>query len=384
MVGYDSNSTNYRLLDMETKRITTSRHVVFQEDVAEKGKPKKYWAVMNMPVIENHEDKEHPEVIDEDDEMVEEEIEEAEEQEQTAHRLRDRSNLRKPARYEAHCRELEVPQSIEEALTGSEAKEWQMAIDEEIAVMEENNTWKAVDQLPENHKAVSSKIVFKKKLDSQGRVEKCKARLSARRYTQRPGIDYKETFAPLIKFESIRILLALAAKEDWEIAQFDIKTAFLNGNLDEEIYMELPTCVKNGKSLVRLIKSIYGLKQSLRQQNKRFDKFLKRFEFKASSADRYVYIGEVRNVKVILALYVDDGLLMSISSIALSKVMDRLRNEFEITIGNNQYFVGLELKRDRSKRKLFIGQSNYLRCVIDKFNMTRKHLQNIILICQRR
>lgn len=149
---------------------------------------------------------------------------------------------------------------------------------------------------------------------------------------------------------------------------------FLNADLDEEIYMELPACVvKKGKSLVRLTKSIYGLKQSSRQWNKRFDKFLKRFEFKASSADSCVYIGKVRNVQVILALYVDDGLLislLSISSIALLEIMDRLKNEFEITIGNNQYFVGLELKRDRLKRKLFIGQSNYMKRVIDKFNMT--------------
>lgn len=165
--------------------------------------------------------------------------------------------------------------------------------------------------------------------------------------------------------------MALAAKEDWEIAQFDIKTAFLDGDLDEEIYMKLPDCVNNnGRPYVRLTKSIYGLKQSSRQWNKKFDKFLKRFEFKANSADRCVYIGKVKNAQVILALYVDDGLLMSKSAIALFEIMNKLKNEFEITIGNNQYFVGLELKRDRSKRRLFIGQSNYLRRVIDKFNMT--------------
>lgn len=134
--------------------------------------------------------------------------------------------------------------------------------------------------------------------------------------------------------------------------------------------MELSSCVvKNGKPFVRLTKSIYGLKQSSRQWNKKFDKFLKRFEFKASSADKRVYIGRVKNAQVILTLYVDNGLVMSISLVSLLEVMDRLKSEFEITIGNNQYFVGLELKRNRSRRKLFIGQSNYLRRVIDKFNM---------------
>lgn len=162
MVGYDSNSTNYRLLDMETKEITVSRHVVFHEEVAKKGKSRKNWPILDMPIIKDHEDEENlevineedpevineenPEVIGEDDEMIEEEIEGAKEQKQIDYKLRDRSNLRKPSRYESHCMELEVPQSIEEALTGPEAKEWQrMTIDEEIAAMEKNNTWKTVD-----------------------------------------------------------------------------------------------------------------------------------------------------------------------------------------------------------------------------------------------
>lgn len=112
--------------------------------------------------------------------------------------MRDRSKLRKPASYEAHCIELKESQNVEEVLTGSEAKKWQITIDEEIAAMNKNGTWKSVDQLPKSHKAGSSKIVFKKKLNNQGQVEKYKDRLVARGLTQRLGIDYKETFAPVI------------------------------------------------------------------------------------------------------------------------------------------------------------------------------------------
>lgn len=373
MVGYDSNSTNYRLLDMKTKKITISRHVDFNEETTEREKSKKYWSVVDMPVS-TVEDDEEKEIINEEYETIEEEAEQfdkSEEQTTGGPKLRDRSKIKKPARYESHCIELDEPQNVEEALAGPEAKEWQIAIDEEMTAMENNNTWIPVDNLPKGCKAVTSKIVFKKKLNNLGQVERYKARLVARGFTQRPGIDYTETFAPVIRYESVRVLLSLAAKEDWDIVQFDIKTAFLNGDLEEEIYMELPTCVaKKGKPFVRLTKSIYGLKQSSRQWNKKFDKFLKRFEFKESSADKCVYTGKVENSQVVLALYVDDGLLMSTDLNALLQVIDWLKNKFEVTVGSNQYFVGLELKRDRSKRKLFIGQSNYLKRVIDKFNMT--------------
>lgn len=209
-----------------------------------------------------------------------------EEIEQNVRILRDRSKLKQPDRYEAHYIDLDEPQNAEEALSGPEAKEWQGAINEEIAAMKKNKAWIPINQLPKDQKAVTSKIVFKKKLDSQGRVERYKARLVARGFTQRPGIDFKEIFAPVIRYESIRVLLALAAKEDWNITQFDVKTAFLNGDLNEEIYMELPAgMVEDGKPFVRLTKAIYGLKQSSRQWNKKFDEFLKEFKFEASTAD---------------------------------------------------------------------------------------------------
>lgn len=166
MVRYDNNSTSYYLLDKETKKITISRHVDFHEKMVETGKPKKYWPITNMPVsIMEDENKRDPEIIDEDDEITDEEIEETKKQKQMACELRDRSKLRKPARYETHCIELKESQNVEEVLTGSEAKKWQITIDEEIAAMDKNGTWKSVDQLPKSHKAVSSKIVFKKKLN---------------------------------------------------------------------------------------------------------------------------------------------------------------------------------------------------------------------------
>lgn len=189
MVGYDSNSTNYRLLDMKTKKITISRHVDFNEETTEREKSKKNWSVVDMPVS-TVEDDEEKEIINEEYETIEEEAEQfdkSEEQTTGGPKLRDRSKIKKPARYESHCIELDEPQNVEEALAGPKAKEWQIAIDEEMTAMENNNTWIPVDNLPKGCKAVTSKIVFKKKLNNLGQMERYKARLVARGFTQRPG-----------------------------------------------------------------------------------------------------------------------------------------------------------------------------------------------------
>lgn len=139
MVGYDSNSTNYRLLDMETKKITVSRHD-FNEEATEVGKPKRNWPIINIPVS-NMEDnnKDETEIINEED-IIDEEIKKPEKSQSTGVKLCDRSKIRRRHRYEANRIELDESQSIEKALAGPETERWQTAIDEEMAVMEKNGT----------------------------------------------------------------------------------------------------------------------------------------------------------------------------------------------------------------------------------------------------
>lgn len=182
LVGYDSQSTNYRLLDMNTKKITISRHVDFNEQDTKDTETKKYWSIDDIPDsnVENPEQEELETATDGNEIAAKQQ----EEPEQTGPRLRDRSSIKKPIRYEAHCIELNEPQSVEEALSGPEAKEWQLAIDEEMTAMEKNGTWKSVEEVPKGRKVVTSKIVFKKKRNSQGQVERYKARLVARGFTQ--------------------------------------------------------------------------------------------------------------------------------------------------------------------------------------------------------
>jgi hypothetical protein len=161
---------------------------------------------------------------------------------------------------------LEEPQNIEEALTCENSKEWECAMREEYDSFMTNNTWTLVS-LPAGRKPVSCKWVFKIKQGANGEVERYKARLVARGFTQTYGVDYNETFAPVAKFTCICCILVLAALEDMEIHQMDMKTAFLNDKLEEEIYMEQPQGFvhQGGEHLVcKLHKSLYGLKQSPR------------------------------------------------------------------------------------------------------------------------
>ena len=170
----------------------------------------------------------------------------------------------------AYCNiaELSTPRNLKEALDGVDKLQWKEAIDNEIQSLEENDTWELVD-LPKGRKPIGVKWVFKIKENSEGKV-RYKARLVAKGYSQREGIDYEETFAPVIKAQSLRIILALGNQFNLLIHQMDVTTAFLNGILEEEIFMQQPEgYVKTGdeNKVCKLKKSIYGLKQSVRTEN---------------------------------------------------------------------------------------------------------------------
>ncbi|GJS64818.1 retrotransposon protein, putative, ty1-copia subclass [Tanacetum coccineum] len=177
--------------------------------------------------------------------------------------------------------DLGEPANYKAALLDPESDKWLNAMNVEMQSMKDNEVWDLVD-LPPNGKTVGSKWLFKKKTDMDGAVHTYKARLVAKGYTQTPGIDYEETFSPVADIRAIRILIAIAAYYDYEIWQMDVKTAFLNGYLSEEVYMEQPEGFVNPKypnRVCKLKRSIYGLKQASRQWNKRFDDEIKKFGF---------------------------------------------------------------------------------------------------------
>jgi hypothetical protein len=185
------------------------------------------------------------------------------------------------------------PTSYAEAMRSDNSSEWTDACQYEIDTLSKNNTWDLVD-LPPGHKAVKSKWVFKLKLDGHFH-----ARLVAKGFMQIPGIDYDETFSPVAHFESIRLLLALAVLEDWEIYQLDIKSAFLNGVLNKEIYMEQPQgfiIVRQETKVCHLRKVIYGLKQASHVWNKQFHGVLIGLSFMWMYSDAGIYVYLLRIV----------------------------------------------------------------------------------------
>ena len=188
--------------------------------------------------------------------------------------------------------QIAEPNTSEEALASEYSKEWKEAADSEYKSLMENDTWERVE-LPENREAIGCKWVFKVKHTSDGKVECFKGRLVAKGYAQKHGIDYDETFSPVVQFASIRALLAFAVQNNMLVHQMDVVTAFLNVELNEEIYMQQPSgyAIPGKERLVcKLNKSIYGLKQSPRCWNIAFKEYMGKIGFSQSVADPYVFI----------------------------------------------------------------------------------------------
>jgi transposase InsO family protein len=268
------------------------------------------------------------------------------------------------------------PATYAEAMRSDNNSEWTDACQYEIDALSKNNTWDLVD-LPPGRKAVKSKWVFKLKSDGRYR-----ARLVAKGFTQIPGIDYDETFSPVARFESIRLLLALAALEDWEIHQLDVKSAFLNGVLDEEIYMEQPQgfiIVGQETKVCRLKKAIYGLKQASRAWNKQFHGVLIGLGFTRTYSDAGIYVYHRRegDGPLFVILYVDDITILGASSEAVKRLKSDLAKRYEITdLGEIASYLGVRITRDRSRKRIEIDQSGYIKDIIDRFGMADANPHN--------
>jgi hypothetical protein len=266
----------------------------------------------------------------------------------------------------------EEPTTFQEATTHpTRAKEWEKAIMDEYNSIMRNNSWKLVPR-PANRQVVTNKWVFKHKKDQFGRITRLKARLVARGFSQIYGVDYLETYAPVAKLASLRILLAIAAAFDLEIHQMDVVTAFLANILDEEIYMEQPEGFideRDDEDMVcKLGKSLYGLKQSARLWNQKLHRYLRKIGFTQTNADHCVYIN--KDTGVIVAMWVDDLIIFGQDSVGVDLLKLQLRKEFEMKdLGELQYFLGMQVHRDRTNRQLRIHQRGYINTILQRFGM---------------
>jgi hypothetical protein len=203
----------------------------------------------------------------------------------------------------------EKPYSVDEALR---IADWRKAMLEEMVSIEENKNWSLVN-LPKGHRAIGLKWVFKLKTNESGTVVKHKARLVAKGYVQKQGTDFEEVFAPVARMESVRVLLAVAAHNGWPVHHMDVKCSFLNGELSEEVYVTQPpgfTAEGEEGKVLRLHKTLYGLRQAPRAWNEKLDTSLEELGFTKCRSDHALYTRLKNEQRLVVGVYVDDLLIM--------------------------------------------------------------------------
>lgn len=254
---------------------------------------------------------------------------------------------------------ISIPKTLHEALNN---ENWKIAMREEMNALERNQTWDIVE-LPKGKKAVGCKWVYTLKYKTDGNLERYKARLVAKGFTQTFGIDYEETFAPVAKMNTIRILFSLSANLGWCMQQYDVKNAFLHGELEEEVYMDPPPGFNHSllpNQVCRLKKTLYGLKQSPRAWFGRFTRAMILMGYRQSQGDHTLFIKHSNSGEVtILIVYVDDIIITGDDHMERDKLRKRLSAEFDIKeLGRLKYFLGIEVAH--SDEGIFISQQKYI------------------------
>ena len=268
------------------------------------------------------------------------------------------------------------PRTYKQAMKSSKAENWKIAITEEYTSLQNHSTWELVD-LPEGANLVGCIWVFKTKRKSDGSIDRYKARLVAQGYSQEEGVDFDEVFAPVAKYKSIRTVLAIANQLNLDIRQMDVRSAFLNGELSDVIYMKQPEGFIDEKypnKVCLLKKSLYGLKQSARCWNQVIDNYLKSSSYIQSDADPCIYYKceniNGKRIIVIMVVYVDDTIICSNDTATLQAEKKKLCERFEMDDrGELHHILGMQVKRDRSKKRLTIDQNIYLKDVLKRFGM---------------
>ncbi|CAL8099446.1 unnamed protein product [Prunus armeniaca] len=241
---------------------------------------------------------------------------------------------------------------------------------EEITALEQNQTWDLVPK-PRDVKPISCKWVYKKKRHPDGAIERYKAQLVARGFSQQYGLDYDKTFSPVAKLTTIRVLLALAANKDWNLYQMDVKNAFLHGELDREIYMTQPMGFENEVHLeyvCKLKKALYGLKQAPKAWYSKIAKFLSRSGYLVTHADSSLFVKANGGKLAIVLVYVDDLIITGDDEEEIHRTKENLSVRFQMKeLGQLKHFLRLEV--DRTQERIFLCQQKYAKDLLQKFGM---------------
>jgi hypothetical protein len=260
--------------------------------------------------------------------------------------------------------------TLEQALQGPEKEFWEQAVKDELQSFDDNRAWEIVDT-PKGGTVVKCKWVLKKKCDSDNNV-RYRARLVAKGCTQKYGVDYEETFSPVVRHTTLRLLFALSVQLDLDVIHLDVKTAFLNGDLDETIYMQKPAgfVCSDPNKVLKLNKAIYGLKQASRAWHKKVDSCMLTDGYKRSDIEPCLYTKIVGNNKTMVTLYVDDFLIFSNDQEELKHLKAMLCNNFKIKdLGQVKECLGMSVRFDKKKGIVTLSQKKYVDELLRKFNM---------------
>jgi transposase InsO family protein len=337
-VGHDHNSKGFRIYS--NGRIRVERHVRFVE---------------NPETVEHHNPSEPSEVL----------LDNNSEEAIPTNNLRRSERIRMKQANAVTSEHFE-PKTYKQAITCPDSDKWLVAMSEELRSIDDNNTWSLVE-LPKGKNLIGSKWVFKvKESDTNVRY---KARLVAQGFTQKFGVDYDEVFAPVTRSSTFRILLSIASARKLTIQQYDVKTAFLNGHLKEEIYMRPPKGFTETEKVLKLHKSLYGLKQAAKVWNETFHKAMTDEGFTQSKYDECLYLLSNGNQRCYAIVHVDDILFASDSLSLIKTKTDSLNKYFELKcLGDIQNYLGIEVSKDINGI-YSISQTHYIDKIAKEFQL---------------
>lgn len=391
LVGYPEDIKGYRLYNPSTRAIVTSRDVIFIKE-----KLPHQESMIDVQEIDDKpaENRPHPSSVGElSDQSMEdsfnsidstnsmdetyvpdEQVSEEELQSYTRETILPQRQRRKPDRYGLMCTEecnkyLSDELTYEEALRGPEKEQWELAVQEELNSFKDNNAWDVVD-IPASGNIVKCKWVLKKKCDGENNI-RYRARLVAKGCSQKYGIDYSETFSPVVRHTTLRLLFALSVQLNLNVTHLDVKTAFLNSDLSETIYMQKPlgyVCPNN--KVLKLNKAIYGLKQASRAWHMKVDSCMLASGYTKSKIEPCLYIKCIGGSKTIVTLYVDDFFVFSNDKTETDYLKSVLSKYFVLKdLGIVKECLGMSVVFDKQNSTVTLSQEKYIDKLLSKFNM---------------
>ncbi|RVW64114.1 Retrovirus-related Pol polyprotein from transposon TNT 1-94 [Vitis vinifera] len=337
-IGYGDEKFGHKFWDEQNRKIIRSRNVIFNEQVMYKDR-----STIVSDVTEINQKKSEFVNLDE---LTESTVQKGGEEDKenvnsqvdlstpVAEVCRSSRNIRPPQHYSPVLNYLLLtdggePECYDEALQDENSSKWELAMKDEMDSLLGNQTWK-LTELPVGKKALHNKWVYRIKNEHDG-SKRYKARLVVKGFQQKEGIDYIEIFSPVVKMSTIRLVLGMVTVENRHLEQLDVKTAFLHGDLEEDLYMIQPEgfIVQGQENLVcKLRKSLYDLKQAPGQWYKKFDNFMHRIGFKKCEADHCCYVKSFDNSYIILLLYVDDMLIAGSDIEKINNLKKQLSKQF--------------------------------------------------------